>query len=157
MLGWIRLARAPGSAIAIVVMLALGIGAATAAFSLAAAVWLNPLPYPHSRQLVNLWLRNRNYPDLYDGLDGTAQELKRELPGLAQVAPYETGEAVCRVRGRRAQLGVALVSPGFFPLLGLAPAQGRFFRNTADDAAVAAPESGLGVGENITCAGQTYR
>lgn len=49
-----RLRRAPGFAAAAVLVLALGIGATTAAFGVVDAVLLKPLPYPQSHRLVRL-------------------------------------------------------------------------------------------------------
>ncbi len=47
--------RAPGFALAAILTLALGIGAATATFSVADALMLRQLPYPLSRRLVTVW------------------------------------------------------------------------------------------------------
>jgi hypothetical protein len=49
------LRRRPAATLAIVLTLALGIGANTAVFSVVAAVLLPSLPYPHPERLVRLW------------------------------------------------------------------------------------------------------
>ena len=49
------LARAPGFTLAAVLTLALGIGANTAIFSVADALFLRALPYPDGDRLVMLW------------------------------------------------------------------------------------------------------
>ncbi|MDQ3137115.1 MAG: ABC transporter permease [Gemmatimonadota bacterium] len=47
--------RTPGFALTAVLLVALGVGANTAAFSLADFVFLRPLPYPEANRLVKLW------------------------------------------------------------------------------------------------------
>jgi hypothetical protein len=53
-----QLRRVPGFSLAVIAILALGIGANTAVFSVTRAVLLRPLPYDHADSLVMIWERN---------------------------------------------------------------------------------------------------
>lgn len=57
-IGWRLILRNPGLTLVIVLSLGLGIGATTAVFSVANALLLRPLPYPHQDRLATLWLRS---------------------------------------------------------------------------------------------------
>ena len=50
------LARTPGFTVVAVAVLALGIGATSAIFSLVSAVWLKPLPFADADRIVSLWV-----------------------------------------------------------------------------------------------------
>ena len=53
------LARSPGFVLAVVLSLALGIGASAAAFGVLDAVRLRSLPFPHGDRLVVIRMLNR--------------------------------------------------------------------------------------------------
>ena len=54
-LGFRLLLRAPGFAVTAILTLALGIGATTALFTVVNAVLLEPLPFPDSNKLIQVW------------------------------------------------------------------------------------------------------
>src|SRR5262245_56233235 len=55
------LARVPGFAVTVVLMVTLGIGATTAVFSVTDVVLLRPLPFPDENRLVKIWERLPGY------------------------------------------------------------------------------------------------
>ena len=52
---WRFLVKAPGFSLAVILTLALGIGANTAVFSAIDAILLRPLPFPHGDELVRIY------------------------------------------------------------------------------------------------------
>ncbi|HEV2495957.1 MAG TPA: ABC transporter permease [Terriglobia bacterium] len=132
-----HLLRSPGFTTTAVLMLALGIGATTAIFSLVEGVLLRPLPFPHSERLVAL-------SDILQGaeLGGngeagvTAPDIRaytrdthsfEDLGGYLQLS-YELSGI-----GEPAQVNAARLSGGVLPALGVAPLMGRFFTQQEDD------------------------
>ncbi len=121
------LRRDPTFLAASVLTMSLGIGAATAVFSLVKAVLLAPLPWPEPERLVLLW----NRPP-----DGSASLgfSPRELEGLGGAEPVEAlagfvpGGANLVQDGRARQLWVTGITPGAFGVLGVRPIHGRDFR-----------------------------
>jgi predicted permease len=106
----------PGFSMMTILMLALGIGACTAIFTVVNAVLLRPLPYPDSKSLVQLWEvsdkgRNIRLPEA-NFVDWKAQS--RSFEGMAffggSVQPIAGGTEPVRAR-------VTQVSQGFFDIL----------------------------------------
>ena len=122
------LARTPGFALAAVLSLAIGIGATTALFSVLQHVAWQPLPYRNPEQLAIVWNLDpriaspqspASYPDWQDwrssARNSPAMAAFRNRPGF-----LEAGE-------ESPQVELHEVSADFLPLLGVAPALGRFW------------------------------
>lgn len=122
------LRRNSGFTIAAVLTFALGIGAASAIFSVVYGVLVRPLPYAHAGRLVVLWERDipRSKDQNVVSLDNFEawRDRARAFDGMVAVMPRAVtlieGGAPERVTG-------AEISPGYFDLLGVAPALGREF------------------------------
>lgn len=126
-----RLRRSPGFAAAAVLVLALGVGAATAIFSFVSAILLEPLPYPEPDRLVRLTHTAGDAgAETVDQSDATVllyQDQAQAFDGIAawrfddgDLGTSEAGQSAVRVRGAR-------VTASFFEVLGVRPAMGRTF------------------------------
>ena len=123
------LRRAPGFALVAIVTLALGIGAATAVFSVVNGVLLAPLPYPDSERIVRLFQIDANgrrtntvsEPNFEDWKSGT-----RAFRTMAEMSP---GPAPVTIGTETAMLTGSSVSREFFDVMGVRPALGRAFRD----------------------------
>ena len=87
-----RLARRPGLTAVAVGTLAIGVGGATAIFSVADAVILRPLPFPQPDRLVLMWLVDRSREQALGEMSYTGYRAWREqshvfesLAGMASV------------------------------------------------------------------------
>ena len=127
-----HLLKSRGFTTAALLMLALGIGATTAIFSIVEGVLLRPLPFPHPERLVVL-------SDNVQGVGEpgvTAPDIRAytqdthsfEALGGYQPVGYELSGI-----GGPARVNAARMSPGVFPALGVAPLMGRFFTEQEDD------------------------
>ena len=123
------LTKSPGATALIVVVLALGIGANTALFSVVDAVLLSPLPYPQPEELVMVWGAHResgknrwwtSYPDFVDFEAQT--DVFREMAAFATPRVNLVGP-----EGDPLRLPAARVTYDFFDVLGVSPASGRAF------------------------------
>jgi putative ABC transport system permease protein len=120
------LLKSPGFAITSILILALGIGANTAIFSLINSVLLKPLPYPRADRLVEVFQPLRNLQKFYvcypDYLDFCAtQRLFTDLAATCNEDVILTG------RGEAAQLSGTFVTGNYFRTLGRAILLGEAF------------------------------
>jgi putative ABC transport system permease protein len=113
---------------AAVLTLALGIGANAAIFSVVNAILLRPLPYPEPDRLMMLWTHNprQGYNkdvNAYPNFD----DWRRQSQSFASMAAYFGATFTLTQAGDPAQIVGAIVTPGFFETLGVAPAHGGTF------------------------------
>ena len=131
-----RLRRAPGFALASVLVLALGIGSTTAVFSLVNGVLLAPLPYPESDRLVRLThtatVANLTTIDQSDGTVMLYQRDARAFDGLGAWRYDDGNLAPTEPQQNAARVNVARVTANLFDVLRVRPALGKNFA-TGDD------------------------
>ncbi len=126
-----RLTKAPGFTILCVLTVALVVGVNTAVFSVVDALLLRPLPYQNSHQLVHVWESIRQ-----TGRGGVAfpnfVDLQKQSQLFSDLAAWSSIEADVTGRNHADRLLGENVSPGYFRVLGIGPAQGREFTSQDD-------------------------
>ncbi len=119
--------KSPGFTLVAVLMLALGIGANTAIFSLVNSILLWPLPFPEPNRLVRVFDVQQDAgltpADYAEFLDWRAQSQIFD-----QMAGYFSQVGTLSGRGVPEQLSVARISANLFPMLGIEAVKGRGFR-----------------------------
>ncbi|HKV74876.1 MAG TPA: ABC transporter permease, partial [Gemmatimonadales bacterium] len=118
--------RSPGFALTAILVTALGVGATTAAFSVADFVLFRPLPFRNPEQLVRVWQSQPGYeqmelsPPNYHDIKASSRSFET-LAAFHPVTANLTGEgAPRRVEG-------ATVTRDLLPMLGVSAAVGRIF------------------------------
>jgi len=118
------LRKTPGTTVLVLVVLALGIGANTAIFSVANTLLLRPLPVADPQRLISLGRTTPDtqttafsYPDLLDLREGVAL-----LDGLAGFAPITVSMGA---DGDAEMVNGEIVTDDYFELLGVRPLFGR--------------------------------
>ena len=164
-------AKAPGFTIAVVLSLAIGIGANTAIFSVVHGLLLRPLPYPDAGRLVILWNRSPGLNIAQDWFS-TAQyfDIKKGQHSFDGVAIAIGGVENLTGDGEPERIGTIHVSSNLLPMLGARAARGRLFV-AEEDALGAAPTAVLGngtwmrrfggdphvIGRSLTINGKSYQ
>jgi putative ABC transport system permease protein len=130
------LLKSPGATAVAVLALALGIGCNTASFTWVNALVLHPLAYPDQGRIMTVW---ESSPKVSSERHGVAPanffdwvERSRSFEHLAAYRPWD---AKLTGVGDPERIQSCLVSPSFFPLLGLNPALGRTFSSEEADPA----------------------
>jgi predicted permease len=134
--------QAPTWAGSVVLTLALGIGLATAVFTIADAVLIHPLPVRAPDRVVVLWgITPDGTTDHFPLLYGDATVYTRSTRALSEVAFFSFGGALpvpIDLGSSVSRLHRSLVSGNYFDVLGTRPALGRTLR-AEDDVRGAAP------------------
>jgi putative ABC transport system permease protein len=127
------LRKSPLFTLAVVLTVALGIGANTAIFSVVNAVMLRPLPYDHPDRLV--WIAEKNDKlnlptfgaSVLNYLSWKEQSRTFESMGAFGFATFNLTDS-----GDPEQLTGGTVTPSLLPLLGIKPVLGRAFAGNED-------------------------
>ena len=131
-----QLSKSPGFTATAVLMLAFGIGATTAIFSIVEGVLLRPLPFPDSSQLVVLSDRIQGAEVGGNGEAGvTVPDIRaytRDTHSFAALGGYQYAGYELSGNGEPAQVSAARLTAGVFSALAVAPQLGRVF--TANEA-----------------------
>jgi putative ABC transport system permease protein len=131
------LLHAPAFTVIALATLALGMGAATAIFSVVDAVLLKPLPFPHPERLVAIFEKNaaQNQFKLFVA-GGNFLEWRHETRALAAAGAFQNIH-VNLTEGPNGhmdpeEISAQRVSAELLPLLGVQPVVGRLFRPDED-------------------------
>jgi putative ABC transport system permease protein len=124
------LAKSPGFALVAILMLALGIGANTAIFTVANTLLLRPLPYANPSRLALLFADRRGQLQGFSYLRYSL--LRDQTRSFSGVAAFASDTFNLTGRGDPEQLSSARVSANFFDVLGVRPELGRTFAANGD-------------------------
>ncbi len=131
--GWRGLARSPGFATVAILMLALGIGANTAIFSVVNTVLLRPLAYPDPDRLVQLVLSTSGGRGITLSIP-EFMNLRRQTEVFQDIAAYDFGDPGVNLTGGDLPERVKgiHVSTDYFRLFGARVLAGRTFSAEED-------------------------
>jgi len=131
-----RLGRTPGFTAVTLTVLALGIGVNTALFSALDAVLRGSAPYAEADRLVVLDLTMAGDeglpPDTLPWSWPRYAFARERLSVFEGIAAYSVRELNLTRPGDALRLGVEVVSPGYFELLGVRPVVGRAFTRSEE-------------------------
>ena len=119
--------RNPGFAFLAVFILALGIGANTAVFSVVNGVLLKPLAYRDPDRVVTLTTTWKNGARSHLVTLPDVRDWQTQSDAFEAMAYYRTSERPTKAGPAAEYVGVARVSEKFFDTLGVAPVLGRLF------------------------------
>ena len=128
------MSRTPSFAVAVVSVLALGIGANTTIFSIVNAVLLRPLPFEEPERLVRIFTRTPG-GRLFELSPGKFYDWQRDAQSFEGMAMYQCcgfRELALTGTGAARPVRATAVSAGFFEVVRARPALGRVFRQEED-------------------------
>lgn len=129
------LRKSPGFTAIGLALLALGIGANAAIFSVIHAVLIQPLPFAEPDDLVQLYESHQERGwDRFPFSQPNAIDLRERTTSFDGVGVFGGRPATLTGDGTPQQISLGTVTPGFFEVLGVTPLQGRTLLNTDVDA-----------------------
>ncbi len=132
--GWRTLRRSPGYTSAAVLILALGIGANTAMFSVLHGVLLEPLPFTHGDRLV--LLQHTATTSRFPQVGVSIPELnvyRQRASTVRDLVEFHAMSFTLLNQGEPDRVDTGVVSSNFFDMLGIRALHGRTFLDHEDD------------------------
>jgi predicted permease len=120
------LTRARGFALTAIVIVALGVGANAAAFSVTDFVLFRPLPFKDPARLVTIWQRSPGYSQM-ELAPANIVDWKKAATSFERVGIYKGYSASLVGAGEPVRVNGAMISADLFPTLGVQAALGRVF------------------------------
>jgi predicted permease len=117
------LIRNPGFTVAAVLVLGIGIGAATATFAVVDAVLISELPYPHARRLVRIYPTATREMTQLSTVD--YQAIREQARSFDAVGALALRVMALSGSGDPQRVLAGRVTAGFFDALSVWPAEGR--------------------------------
>jgi putative ABC transport system permease protein len=128
MLAWRSLARRPGFVSAVVLILALGIGANTAVFSLVDAVLLKPLSYPNPDRLVTVMEASPSKNESTSLIaPARLEDWNRRNRTFEAITAFYSENVTDTSGAEPERLAARRILPRYFTVFGSKPAAGRTF------------------------------
>jgi len=127
-------AKQPAFAATAVLILALGVGATTAIFSVVNGVVIKPLPYPESKDVVTV-IPSAMTGSVRNDFSFTPQMLEifgANNQSFEELGSYRYGQSAITGSGDAEQANTVLVTAGTLPALNVPPALGRWFSRDDD-------------------------
>lgn len=121
---WRALRRRPAFCVVVVAILAIGIGASTAIFTVFDSAVLNPLPFRNAHQIVEMW-RGLEGGNMVTSWEQGMIRFWRETGALEQVVGWDYEEVDLTGVGEPRPIPVARVDPELMGFLGVRPEHGR--------------------------------
>jgi predicted permease len=132
-----QLRNAPAFTTVAILMLAVGIGATTAIFSVVEGVLLRPLPFADPSHLVVVGdlveAANCGFCGRSSTTAAGVQNYMRDTHGFTHLGGYRGTSFELNIGGELQKIGAARMSGEAFSALGVSPLLGRFFSQQEDD------------------------
>src|SRR6266850_1416096 len=115
-----QLRKAPGFTIAAVIVLALGIGANTAVFSLVYTLFFAPPAYARPHELVQVFSQDEKNPKTYRGFSyPTYRDIREQNSVFTDAMAYNLAMVGIGQKGDTRRAFAAIVSANYFSVFGV--------------------------------------
>ena len=132
------LAKNPAVSAVAVLSLALGIGANSTIFSIVDSMYWRPWPVQDPSRLVMIRADTPKSPGYYSSSPAEYLDIRRQATAFSGVVAFGDRGGFISGTGKGSEVSVEVVSPDFFPVLGVMALRGRVFM----------PQSELGLAED---------